>query len=181
MSANRFLIASMALLFLPAIVSATPPRLTPEQFLKKGAGVLVGEVVDVEVVSQDVNSKRGKVMIKVREVLSGQVDIPFVIFPYKTWQWWLLGDDAGWNNVHLVKGQKLIIYFREREEDGTYHLSQSIQKGIPPYDNPEVRALYEIVDKDRTYYLDYQVDNSIQEIDSYDDPKVKALRELTGY
>jgi hypothetical protein len=184
----------MAMFFLPAVVfAAALPHLTPKQFLKAGAGVLVGEIVDVQVVwhrkeKHQIGREIGKAVIKVHEVLSGQLDAPLVIFPYDRRLKDSILNPEGWDYVPPVKGKKLIIYFWNREKDGTYGLSESVlHPQYGPYylrdahDDPKVRALFETADKDRTYYLDYPSENPVQEIRSFDDPKVKELREITGH
>lgn len=179
------------LFFLPkSVTSAVPTSLTSEQFLNKGAGAMIGEISNIQIIQQVGNIEFGKIIMKIKYVFSGKIDGVLAVIPFERERGLTILDKFGidslgvdsccWDDIRLTIGQKLIIYFREREEDGTYHLSQSIQKGSPQ-DHPKVRALFETADKDETFYLAYPAANSIQEISSFDDSKVEALRKLTTH
>jgi len=121
--------------------------LTPEAFLAKGAWVLLGEVFEVQVVGQKGNSEYGNVLIRVDEVLEGKVDAALVNFPYERQQ---RHETLPFNGY----GWQLVA-------------------------RPEVgkKLVIYFTGKDGTYSLSRSGANPIQEISSFDDPKVKALRE----
>jgi hypothetical protein len=148
--AKSFLISSLFLFFSMAVqingFAARPPRLPPEGFLEKGAWVLLGEVVEFQVLEQEGNSEYGNVVIRVDEVLEGRVNTALVNFPYRRQLGPGIINGTGWDRViaRPEAGKKFIIYFEEK--DGVY--STPLWGGNP-----------------------------IQEISSFDDPKIEALRE----
>jgi hypothetical protein len=144
-----FLFSSIILFFSMTLqidaLGASLPRLTAEAFLEKGAGIFLGEIMEVQVLGQKGNSEYGNVVIRVDEVLEGKVNAPPVNFPYKRQVGPEIVNGYGWDLVARPEiGKKLIIYFGEKH--GAYYTSMS---GANP----------------------------IQEIKSFDDPKVKAVRE----
>jgi hypothetical protein len=149
MLAKSFLISSLLLFFTMTVqidaFGAVLPELTPEAFLEKGAQILLGEVVEFQVLGQKDNYEYGNVVIRVDEVLEGKVNAALVNFPYKRQRGPEIINGNFWNLVARPEvGKKLIIYFGER--DGAYDLSPS-------------------------------GGNSVQEVSSFDDPKIEALRE----
>lgn len=131
-------------------LSAVGLPLTPEEFLNKGAEVLVGEIVDVQVLEKNAYAESGRVAVKVIEVFAGNVDTSLLTFSYKRQQGLAMVNLQDWDLVSPPeRGKKFIIYFIENG-DGTNDLYP-------------------------------QGSNSVQEINSLDDPKVKALRKITGH
>ncbi len=149
MLTKSFLISSLVLFFSITLQTgafgASRGSRTPEDFVKNGAWVLLGEVVEVQVVGQDKYSEYGNVVIRVDEVLEGKVNAALLTFSYKKQLGTSIVNGYGWDYVtRLEVGRKLIIFFGEK--DGAYSLSR-------------VGA------------------NPIQEVSSFDDPKIEALRE----
>ena len=153
MRVKSFFIPFIVLFFLtvPIFTFAAADRaLTPSEFLKEGAGVLIGEIVDVQVSEQEEPIEAGNVVVKVTEVLAGKVNRPLLNFPYQRQLGPVIFNSHGWDIVPPIRiGKKFIVYFIEND-DGTYDLYP-------------------------------QGSNSVQEINSLDDPKVKALRKITGH
>ncbi len=149
MLAKSFLISSLLLFFSTAVqidaFGAVLPWLTAEAFLEKGAEILLGEVVEFQVVGQEWNYEYGNVVIRVDEVLEGKVNAALLKFPYQRQLGPEIENGNFWNLVARPEvGKKMIIYFGE---------------------------------KDGAYYLSTSGGNSIQEISSFNDPKIEALRE----
>ncbi len=151
MLAKSFLISSLLLFFSIAVqidaFGASPRRLTPEEFLEKGAGILLGEIVEFQVVGQEWNYEYGNVVIRVDEVLEGEVNAALLTFPYQRQLGPEIENGYGWNLAARPEvGKKLIIYFTR--QDGTYSVStlgaNSIQK-ISSFNAPKIEALREAV------------------------------------
>ncbi len=151
MLAKSFLISSLVLFFSMAVqinaFAFSPRNYTPEEFLDRGAWILLGEVVEFQVLGreQDYHYEYGNVVIRVDEVLEGRVNAALVNFPYRRQLGPGIINGTGWDLVARPEiGKKLIIYFGQ---------------------------------KDGLYYIHTWGGNAIQEISSFDDPKIEALRE----
>jgi len=148
-AAKSFLISSLVLFFSMTVqivaFGASPRDLTPEEFFEKGAGILLGEIVEFQVLGQEWNYEYGNVVIRVDEVLEGEVNAALLNFPYQRQLGPEIENGYGWNLAARPEvGRKLIIYFTR--QDGMYSVST-------------LGA------------------NSVQEISSFNAPKIKALRE----
>jgi hypothetical protein len=151
MRAKFFLISSLVLFVSMAprvdTFGAGLRRLGPDEFLKKGAGILLGEIVQFQVLGQKLNYEYGNVVVRVDEVLEGKVNAPSVNFPYKRQLGPEIENGYGWDLVARPEvGKKLIIYFEEK--DGVYYTSMSganpIQE-IGSFSDPKVKLLRESV------------------------------------
>ncbi len=151
MIAKSFLISSLVLFFSMTLhidaFSAALRRLAPDEFLDKGAGILLGEIVEFQVLGQEWNYEYGDVVIRVDEVLEGVVNAPSLNFPYKRQLGPEIVNGYGWDHVTRPEvGRKLIIFFGEK--DGAYSLSRvganPIQE-VTSFDNPKIEALRETV------------------------------------
>src|SRR5438094_6264441 len=91
------LMIPLALFILISTTAIAPPRVTPEKFLEEGAGVLIGQIVDVQVLEHEGKIEEGNVEIKIIEVLSGEVDDPVLNFPFRRRQTMI--DSFGWDLI----------------------------------------------------------------------------------